>query len=110
MRRASEFVAVTRTGRRAGGPLLVATLAEGVDESPDAAARVGVVVSKRVGTAVTRNAVRRRLRHLVRARLHRLPAGSGLVLRAHPSAAARSSTELAAGLDRALDRLLGAGR
>lgn len=73
---------------------------------PDAPARVGFVVSRAVGPAVTRNLVKRRLRHLLRERLGRLPRGSLLVVRALPAAAGTSYAELAADLDRRLDRLL----
>ena len=53
---------------------------------------------------MVRNTVRRRLRHLLRERLDRLPSGARIVLRVNPAAAGRSSTQLAADLDRALDR------
>jgi ribonuclease P protein component len=74
---------------------------------PDAAARVGFVVSRAVGPAVTRNLVKRRLRHLMRERLGLLPRGSVLVVRALPAAASAPYADLAADLDRRLERLLG---
>jgi ribonuclease P protein component len=55
---------------------------------------------------VARNRVRRRLRHLLRDRLDRLPAGSRLVVRVLPGAAAASSAQLAGALDRALARVV----
>ena len=63
-------------------------------------------MSKAVGGSVVRHAVTRRLRHLVAPRLHRLPAGSTLVVRALPPAAAASSEQLGSDLDAALDRAL----
>ncbi|WP_426508998.1 ribonuclease P protein component [Dactylosporangium sp. McL0621] len=74
--------------------------------SPDSgagSARAGFVVSKAVGNAVVRNAVKRRLRHLVRPLLADLPAGSVLVVRALPEAAARPYAILQQDLDAALD-------
>jgi ribonuclease P protein component len=68
--------------------------------------RAGFVVSKAIGGAVERNRVKRRLRHLVRTRLASLPAGADLVVRTQPGAADRSSSELAADLDAALDAAL----
>jgi ribonuclease P protein component len=70
-----------------------------------APARAGFVVGKVVGPAVIRNRVRRRLRHLVAHRIEQLPAGTLLVVRATPAAAAASHAELGTALDRALRRL-----
>ncbi len=64
--------------------------------------RAGFVVSKAVGNAVTRNKVKRRLRALVGSRLEGLPPGSSLVVRALPSAAARSYEKMGVDLDEAL--------
>lgn len=78
-------------------------------DAPDAEpapVRAGLVVSKSVGGSVVRHRVSRRLRHLLAARLPQLPAGSRLVVRATPAAAAASSAELGADLDRALARLV----
>lgn len=87
------------------------------DGDPEAAAvpvgsapvRIGLVVSRAVGSAVVRNRVKRRLRHLLRDRLAErwgdLPGSTVVVVRATPSAAGASSQELAADLDRCLDRL-----
>jgi len=68
-------------------------------------ARVGFVVSKAVGNSVVRHRVTRRLRHLMADRLGTLPADCTLVVRALPSSAAASSSELGADLDGALRRL-----
>jgi ribonuclease P protein component len=66
---------------------------------------VGFVVGKIVGPAVVRNRVRRRLRHLMASRVQALPAGTLLVVRATPPAAAATQGDLAEALDRALDRV-----
>jgi ribonuclease P protein component len=90
-----------RTGRRIPGRLVVVHVAQ--TDGPDAP-RAGLAVSKAVGGSVVRNRVARRLRHLLRARVSALPTGSLLVVRALPPAAAASSLELGAALDRALSR------
>ena len=71
--------------------------------------RVGFVVGRAVGNAVVRHRVQRRLRHLCRERLDRLPAGSGVVVRALPPAAAATYQELGTDLDRCLQRVLDRG-
>ena len=82
--------------------MLVAHLLVTEGARTTASPRVGLVVSKAVGPAVTRNLVKRRLRHLVRERLEELPAGSLLVLRALPPAAAATYDDLGAELSRCL--------
>lgn len=107
MRRSADFSATVRRGRRASAPLVTVHLVT-VDSSlsgADVPAQVGFVVSRSVGTAVVRNGVRRRLRHLMRERLATVPNGAAVVVRAHPGAAAASSTTLGRDLDRALHRL-----
>ena len=68
---------------------------------------VGFVVGRSVGGSVMRHRVTRRLRAQVAQRLDVLPAGSGTVVRALPSAAEASSGQLGAGLDHALSQLAG---
>ncbi|GAC57737.1 ribonuclease P protein component [Gordonia hirsuta DSM 44140 = NBRC 16056] len=64
--------------------------------------RLGLIVSKKVGNAVVRHAVARRLRHAFVAARSSLPSPEVyVVVRARPSAAGRSSTELADQLIRA---------
>jgi ribonuclease P protein component len=119
LRESEAFRRTVRTGRRAGGPALVAHLATAPpvqtahhSDSTDpgaSAPRVGFVVSKAVGGAVVRNQVKRRLRHSVRAHLDLLPPGSELVVRALPAAASLSYAELDAALVRCLDRALTTG-
>lgn len=75
--------------------------------SDTGAPRVGLVVSKAVGGSVVRHRVARRLRAQLAPRLGVLPAGSGTVVRALPSAAQASSAQLGAALDKALGRLAG---
>ena len=105
----AEFAEVIRGGRRNGRTHLVVyyTARSNCVEARAGDTRAGFVVSKAVGGAVVRNRVKRRLRHLVAARLPGLPAGSVLVVRALPAAAAASSAELGRDLDSALRRVLG---
>ncbi len=111
LRRAPDFAAAVRGGRRSGRNSLVLHLrteaapatGETAGQSP---ARIGLVVGKSVGPAVVRNQVKRRLRAVLRSRLDGLPAGSVLVVRALPPAAAARSGALAADIDAGLARLL----
>jgi ribonuclease P protein component len=75
---------------------------EGAGSDP---ARVGFVVSKAVGPAVVRNRVKRRLRHLARESVMDLPGSAVLVVRALPAAADAGYAELAADLERCLERV-----
>ncbi len=67
---------------------------------------VGFIVSGAVGDAVTRHRVTRQLRHLMRDRYRGIPYGTGVVVRALPTAGGRTSAELGIALDRALGRAL----
>lgn len=109
LRRADEFAAVIRGGRRAGRGCLVVHLAPRADGSdvpaasvPPASSRAGFVVPKTVGSAVARNRVRRRLRHALRERLTAMPSPTDLVIRVQPGAADRTYAQLVADLDDAL--------
>jgi ribonuclease P protein component len=109
MRRHDEFTLAVRRGRRARrSSIVVHYLAAPAGGAMPALppARVGFVVGRPVGGSVERHRVLRRLRHVVRDRLARLPRGSRLVVRALPSAADRTSAELAEEFDAALDRVL----
>lgn len=103
-----DFTASVRRGRRIGRKLVVmhvllADAVAAVDPGAEPSGpRVGFVVSKAVGGSVVRHRVARRLRHLMRGRLSRLPAGSRVVVRALPAAAAADSAALGRDLDRAL--------
>jgi ribonuclease P protein component len=114
LRRREDFAATIRRGRRAGRGSVVVhlSLVHRTDESSNrtaqpSPARAGFVVAKSVGNAVIRNKVRRRLRHLVRDRLPSLPAGTAVVVRALPAAAASANSDLGADLDAALTAALG---
>ena len=104
MRARTEFSAAVRSGARAASPAVVVHV--DVAGSGDLSPHVGFIVTRSVGNAVVRNRARRRLRHLMRARLDRLPAGSRVVVRVNPAAVGQHSVQLAAALDRALDRAL----
>jgi ribonuclease P protein component len=71
-----------------------------------APARAGLVVSKAVGGSVVRTRVSRRLRHQLRPLLTELPAGTRLVVRAAPAAAAAPSAAIEQELRAAVDRLV----
>jgi ribonuclease P protein component len=108
MRHRSEFTLAVRRGSRAGRPTVTGhlfTRPQGEPQS-DEPARVGFIVSRAVGAAVVRNRVKRRLRVLARGYLGVLPAGSLLVVRANPPAAAARQADLAADLDLVMSRLL----
>lgn len=92
VRRRVEFATALRGSRlRADGLVLhYATLNSARDQQP----RAGVIVSRAVGAAAVRNRVRRRIRHLLPPLLSDLPAGSILLVRALPAAAAASSEQL----------------
>jgi ribonuclease P protein component len=108
MRRSDEFASTVRRGRRGSSrAVMVHVVPARADQSEDVPVRVGFVVSGAVGPAVVRNRVRRRLRHLVTARLGALPAGTTVVIRAHPAAASLTSAELAGDVDGAFARALG---
>jgi ribonuclease P protein component len=107
MRTSSDFAAVLQSGRRARCGGLVVYLDPAADRSQ---ALVGLVVGKSVGGSVVRHAVARKLRAQLAVRLASLPAGSSLVVRALPPAAAASSAHLGNDLDKAFAKLLGASR
>jgi len=102
LRRAADFAAVTRRGRRARSGSVVLYLLTG---PTDASSQVGLVVGKAVGNSVVRHQVSRRLRAQLRPRLDDLPSGARLVVRALPSASDASSAMLGRDLDRALAKL-----
>jgi ribonuclease P protein component len=108
LRRPDEFATTVRRGRRATrGALVVHVYTDPVSAgAASGPARAGFIVSRTIGGAVVRNAVRRRLRHAIRDRLALLPAGTGVVVRALPAAAARSYRDLDADLAAALTAAL----
>ena len=84
---AEEFAELKRAGRSFHGKLRVLSV---LSAGGEAAARIGLITSRRVGCAVERNRVRRRLREIVRAARPQLKAGVWLALIAR-QAAARAS-------------------
>ena len=102
MRRREDFAEALRGVRLPCGPVVLHLSAP--DEESDRPALVGLAVSRGVGSSVVRHRVARRLRHQLRPRLERLPRGSRIVVRALPAAATASSAELAAAIDRGLER------
>jgi len=104
MRRSTEFSSVVRSGARARRGTLVLHYRPELDDGPS---RVGLIVGRSVGGSVQRHRVSRRLRAQLAARLHRLPPGSGTVVRALPGASAATSAQLGADLDAAFARLNG---
>ncbi len=103
VRRPDDFRLVLRRGRKAGRRRL--SVHALTTDGPAGPSRAGFVVGRAVGNSVERHRITRRLRHLVADRLGDLPAGTALVVRAHPPAAGSSSAELADDLDAALRRL-----
>jgi ribonuclease P protein component len=101
VRRPDDFRRILRRGRKAGRRLLSVHAVTGDDDG----SRAGFVVGRSVGGSVERHRVTRRLRHVVARRLDALPAGTAVVVRAHPPAVSATSAELAADLDAALRRL-----
>jgi ribonuclease P protein component len=103
IRRSREFATVIHHGARArrGSIVLYHHPALTVGAPP----RVGFVVGSAVGGSVVRNRVRRQLRAQLRSRLGVLPAGSGTVVRALPTASSDGYRALGADLDGALRRV-----
>ena len=93
-----------RSGARAGSRRLVIhySAGEAGDTTP---ALVGVVVPKKqVAKATHRNRIKRRVRALMRDRVAGLEPGAKIVLRGLAGADGATSQELAADLDRLLER------
>jgi ribonuclease P protein component len=105
LRRSADFTAVLRRGQRAGRTTVVVHLLaaepEGAASEP-CPARFGLVVARNVGNSVVRHRVSRRLRALLAQRSDRFAAGTDVVVRARPEAAAATSAQLGADLDSAL--------
>jgi ribonuclease P protein component len=64
--------------------------------------RFGLIVARNVGNSVVRHRVSRRLRALLAQRTDGFAAGTDVVIRARPEAAAATSAQLGADLDSAL--------
>ena len=102
LRDSADFAEVMRCGRRAHGDLVVLHALSGRNVPFP---RFGLVVGKAVGNSVVRHRVSRRLRAILSVLVEDVPGGSDVVVRALPTAAAASSAELAASVDRALTTL-----
>jgi ribonuclease P protein component len=79
-----DFQRVNRTGERRASPHFVAVLAP---SRTDAAAKLGLAVSRRVGNAVARNHVKRRVREWFRRARPTLPPNTDWVVIARAGAA-----------------------
>jgi len=99
----TEISRTIRAGQRARRGAVVVHV-DTSNEGPEPA-RAAFAVSKSVGDSVTRHRVVRRLRAVSLPLLDRLPAGTHLVVRAMPEAAATSSQQLAVDLEHALARI-----
>nr|WP_092613140.1 ribonuclease P protein component [Actinomyces ruminicola] len=121
MLRSEDFSAAVRSGARSGSRRLVVHYCAGPNHGLDSRptrgeaeavgcaslppARVGVVVSKKqVARATHRNRIKRRVRALLRARLDEFEPGARVVVRGLAGADGATSAELAADLDRLLER------
>ena len=93
---------MVRRGKRYGGARVVTSVLVTDEDRP---ARFGFIVSKQVGTAVVRNTVRRRLKDVCARNLDRVPAGTDVVIRALPAAAAAPFADLLADVSRAVSRI-----
>jgi len=105
LRKAREFRAVSRRGRRRAGGRFVLVVADAGDparpQARPAGPRLGLAVSRRVGSAVVRNAVKRRIREWFRrGGRSRLPAGNDLVVIARSGAGTLGGRAVATELDR----------
>ncbi len=99
--RGADYKAVVRRGRRCAGAHTVTYVSRVVTEGP---ARFGFIVSRQVGGAVVRNTVRRRLKAVCAEALGGVPAGSAVVIRALPTSATASFSDLRADVSRCLGR------
>ena len=99
--RGAEYKAVVRRGRRCAGAHTVTYINRAVTDGP---ARFGFIVSRQVGGAVVRNTIRRRLKALTFESLERVAPGSDIVIRALPSAASASFSDLRTDVEKCLAR------
>ena len=99
----SEISRTIRHGQRARRGAVVVHVQVG--DGSGGTSRAAFAVSKAVGDSVARHRVVRRLRALMPPLLERLPAGTDVVVRAMPEAAAASSADLQDDLERSLSRI-----
>lgn len=109
LRSSSDFAAVFRGARGAGGSRsgsrLIVVHANSTDARAGQPPRVGLVVSKAIGNAVVRNRTKRVLRALMSTRIRQLPDGVDLVIRAKPGIPTTATSVLAKDLDSLLARV-----
>lgn len=86
-----EYRTVVRRGVRSTGPHTVTYVRRTLGTTP---VRFGFIVAKTVGTAVTRNTVRRRLKAVAFEFVAQTDPGTDVVIRALPSSAEASWSEL----------------
>ena len=104
MLRSEDFFTAVRFGVRTGSRRLVIHYSAG-ESGETAPALVGVVVPKKqISRATHRNRIKRRVRALMRDRVAGLEPGAKIVLRGLAGADGATSQELAADLDRLLER------
>jgi ribonuclease P protein component len=103
IRRAEDFRVVMRAGSRSSSRTVVV---HAHTAGTAAQARAGFVVGRSVGGSVVRHRVTRRLRHLMVVHLEVLPAGTDVVVRALPPAAAASADDLARDVSSCVRRAL----
>jgi ribonuclease P protein component len=110
LRNSTDFAAVFRGARRAGGSRsgsrLMVVHANPTDTRVGEPPRVGFVVSKAVGNAVVRNRTKRVLRALMRARMGQVPDGVDVVVKANPELPGTSHTLMIQDLDRLLGTVI----
>jgi len=101
MRRPADFAA-TLAGSRQGSNLAVAYAAQ----RGDGRLLVGYIVSKAVGNSVVRHRVTRRLRAIMASHLGAIPPGTGVVIRALPTAADTGYGALSRAVTRTVDQVV----
>jgi ribonuclease P protein component len=110
LRSSTDFAAVFRGARRAGGShsgsRFIVVYANLTDARAGQPPRVGLVVSKAVGNAVVRNRTKRVLRAFMSSRIDQVPQGVDVVIRAKTDLPGTPTAVLAQDLDKLLATVL----